>query len=106
MRVYRDKPHETTVRSKKYVTQHINKLGSVSQVSIYIEQDKAAFNTWIHGTKGILITDGFSIGYAGEGPHGFEWLLKLLKIDYDPSRIFGCIKDGYHFFPESKEDKS
>ena len=105
MRIFRDEPHETTEKSKKFVTQNILKLGSVTQVSMYVEQDKSVFNTWIYGTKGILVTDGFSIGYNGEGPHGFEWLLKLLKIDYDPSRIFGCVEDGYHFFLK-KGDKS
>ncbi|MBA7624524.1 hypothetical protein ES703_31933 [subsurface metagenome] len=59
-----------TELSKKFVEEHLPKIGAVSEVFCYIN-DRGDYITSISGSKGGIIVDGFSWGYAGEGPHGF-----------------------------------
>jgi hypothetical protein len=73
-KVFRQARAGITIHSKRYVEEHIAEIGKVEQVKI--RQEDGDYITEIVGSEGVIIVDGFSWGYGGEGPHGLLWLLK------------------------------
>jgi len=75
MKVFRQERAGITELSKRYVNEHLAEIGEVEQVKIYVDE-QGDYITEIVGSEGVIIVDGFSWGYGGEGPHGLLWLLR------------------------------
>lgn len=75
MKLFRQERAGITELSKKYVDEHLPEIGEVKYVLIYVE-DNGDYITEIRGSEGMIVVDGFSWGYGGEGPHGLLWLLR------------------------------
>lgn len=89
--IYQDEfPAGVTEYSKEQFLKYRDELGEIIKVEI-AKIDELEYTTRIHGTKAILILDGFSFGYGGEGPHGLIWLLKQCGLKYDLPTIYGGI---------------
>lgn len=91
----RDKkmPHGITQISMDFLKKNFQKIGEI--VAVKITQDKELdLKTYVMGTIGVLITDGFAVGYGGEGPTGLRTTLRAFEmmIDKKPSEV--GLKDG------------
>jgi len=65
-----------TERSKKAFISNRKELGKVRKVIMRYSTKRGDYVTTVVGEKGVLLLDGFSTGYGGEGPHGLIWLLE------------------------------
>ena len=97
-KIYRQQRAGITELSKKFVEEHLPKIGTVSGASCRINSDGDSI-TSIRGSEGTIEVDGFSWGYAGEGPHGLLWLLKdKLGISTSIQEIAGLDSKGPHIW--------
>lgn len=91
--LYRSKARITET-SKVFVTRNILTCGDFYRVKITWDKNTAEYATEILGTNGVIEVHGLGIGYGGEGPHGFEWLLRTFGFNYDKAVIFGDVEIG------------
>jgi len=83
-------PAGVTEISKSYFTRHRLKLGKVLKVVVKnLVSDPLETETIVVGEKARLHLDGFSLGYLGEGPRGFRWLLDQVGAEYIDRQIHG-----------------
>jgi len=77
-------PHGITEMSVEFVKKNLERLGRPQSVVI----TKVASLDWVTeivGSRGEIVTDGFSTGYSGEGPTGLRTVLELLGIEPIPA---------------------
>lgn len=99
-------PHGVTRISLDFIRKNHQKIGEI--LAVKITQDaELDLKTVIMGTIGTLITDGFAVGYGGEGPTGLRTILRALemKVDKKPSEV--GLKDGesYVWYPNKPSAK-
>jgi len=83
-------PCGITITSKKEFERLRDQLGEVECVIVTnLVTNPMETETIVVGDKARLHLDGFALGYMGEGPHGFIWLLKQLNIPHREVDIFG-----------------
>lgn len=89
-------PAGITEISKQEFLKYKDQLGKILQVQVFdIQSDPV---TLVSGERATLHLDGFALGYMGEGPHGFKWLLDQVGAKYKDIDIFGLqIKDQRTF---------
>ena len=86
-------PHGVTKISIDFVRANHQKIGEI--IAVKITQNKELdLKTYVIGTRGTIVTDGFTVGYGGEGPTGLQTVLRALEIkrDKEPSKV--GLKDG------------
>jgi len=83
-------PAGLTSVSKNEFERLRNVLGKIECVVVMnLVNDPINTHTVVVGDKARLHLDGFALGYMGEGPHGFIWLLEQLDIPYSEREICG-----------------
>jgi len=99
--IYQDEfPAGVTEYSKEQFLKYRGELGRIIKVVIMEISDE--FSTYIHGSEAILVLDGFSFGYRGEGPHGLIWLLEQCGMEFEIQTIFGGMRK-LEFYPKTGE---
>lgn len=87
--VYRQKPLGITETSKDLFKAVRGKIDA--PIIVYLictEEPRVDYLTYVSDSeRKTLCFDGFSWGYAGEGPHGLEWLFKQLGFNIDITQI-------------------
>lgn len=86
-------PHGITQISINFLKRNYKKIGEIVAVKI-AQNVELDLKTYVVGTMGTLVTDGFAVGYSGEGPTGLRTALRAfeMKIDKKPNEI--GLKDG------------
>lgn len=92
-------PAGVTMISKDEFAHNRHRLGKITHVEVRnLVSDPIETKTVVVGTLARLHLDGFSLGYYGEGPHGFRWLLVQLGIPYEDKDIFGHQEEDIRIF--------
>jgi len=78
-------PHGVTQMSLAFVRQNLEVIAPVSMIQFRRMEEEGA-RTYIYGRYGCLVTDGFEVGYGGEGPRGLQDILHEVGFCWDPRR--------------------
>lgn len=99
-------PHGITQISIDFIKKNYQKIGKI--IAVKITQDaELDLKVEVLGTADTLITDGFAVGYGGEGPTGLRTVLRVLemKVDKRPSEVGLKDNESYVWYPNRPSTK-
>ena len=98
-----------TMASKTFILDKLEAHCFGKAIEIVVHKAHCNNITAIKFKDAVIIVQGFTFGYTGEGPRGLQWALDLFGFDYMEHAIFDHQEDGSRSFgrkaPEKTQDQ-
>ena len=87
-----------TMASKTFILDKLEAHCFGKAIEIVVHKAHCNNITAIKFKDAVIIVQGFTFGYTGEGPRGLQWALDLFGFDYMEHAIFDIQEDGSRSF--------